>query len=234
MALPPDSGETFLREVDENLRRDRLQDFFKHYGKWVAVGVVLFLAAAGGYIYWENRQQKQSAEQSEQLHDAFNKIAGGQQNAAERELGNLEGADNDIVRVSATLADAAIALEKNDRPKAIAKFKAVAADDDLPQPYRDLATIRMTTLEFDTLKPEEVIARLEPMAKAGNPFFGSAGELTGLALLKQGKKAEAGKMFASIAADRDAPETIRTRAAQIAGTLGVDASASVAAIQQQD
>ena len=234
MALPPDSGETFLREVDENLRRDRLQDFFKDYGKWIAVGLVLFLAAAGGYIYWENRQQKQSAEQSEQLHDAFNKIAGGQQNAAERELGNLEAADNDIVRVSATLADAAIALEKNDRPKAIAKFKAVAADDDLPQPYRDLATIRMTTLEFDTLKPEEVIARLEPMAKAGNSFFGSAGELTGLALLKQGKKAEAGKMFASIAADRDAPETIRTRAAQIAGTLGVDASASVAAIQQQD
>ena len=72
------------------------------------------------------------------------------------------------------------------------------------------------------------------LAKAGQPFFGSAGELTGLALVKQGKKAEAGKIFAAIAADREAPETIRTRAAQIAGTLGVDASASVSAIQQQD
>jgi len=31
LALPPDSSETFLREVDENLRRDQFQDFFKSY-----------------------------------------------------------------------------------------------------------------------------------------------------------------------------------------------------------
>ena len=234
MALPPDSGETFLREVDENLRRDRLQDFFKTYGRWLAVGVVLFLAAAGGYIYWENRQQKASADQSEELHAAFQDLANGKQNAAEKRLTGLEDANNDIVRVSAVLADAAIALEKNDRPKAIAKFKQVAADDDLPQPYRDLATIRVTALEFDALKPEEVIARLQPLTKPGTPFFGSAGELTGLALLKQGKRGEAGKMFADIAADKQAPQTLRARAAQIAGTLGVDASASLPLIQQQD
>jgi hypothetical protein len=211
-----------------------MQDFFKTYGRWLAVGVVLFLAAAGGYIYWENRQQKASADQSEELQSAFNDIANGKQNAAEKTLTRLEDANNDIVRVSAVLADAAIALEKNDRPKAIAKFKQVAADDDLPQPYRDLATIRVTALEFDTLKPEEVIARLQPLTKPGTPFFGSAGELTGLALLKQGKKAEAGKMFADIAADKQAPQTLRARAAQIAGTLGVDASASLPLIQQQD
>lgn len=234
MALPPDSGETFLKEVDENLRRDRLQDFVKTYGRWLAVGLVVFLAAVGGYIYWESREREKAADQSEQLHSAFNNIANGQQNAAERTLTGLETADNDIVRVSAILAEAAIALDKNDRTKAAAKFKQVAADDDLPQAYRDLATIRLTALEFDSLKPEEVIARLEPMAKAGDPFFGSAGEMTGLALLKQNKRAEAGKMFAAVAADRQAPQTIRTRAAQIAGTLGVDASASVPSIEQQD
>jgi hypothetical protein len=90
----------------------------------------------------------------------------------------------------------------------------------------------VTALEFDALKPEQVIARLQPLAKAGNPWFGSAGELTAMAMLKQGKRQEAGRMFAAIAADTQAPETMRSRAVQIAGTLGVDASASMPALAQ--
>ena len=98
------------------------------------------------------------------------------------------------------------------RKDAIEEYRSVANDKDLAQPYRDLATIRLTSLEFDQIKPEEVIARMEPLAKAGNPWFGSAGELTAMAMLKQGKKSEAGRMFAAMAADNQAPNTIRSRA----------------------
>ena len=55
---------------------------------------------------------------------------------------------------------AAIAIEENNRKLAITKFQAVATDEDLPAPYRDLATIRQTAMEFDTLKPEQIIARM--------------------------------------------------------------------------
>jgi hypothetical protein len=57
--------------------------------------------------------------------------------------------------------------------------------------------------------------------------------MTAAALLKQGKKTEAGRMFAAIAADKEVPATIRSRAVQIAGTLGVDASASMPALITQ-
>jgi hypothetical protein len=42
----------------------------------------------------------------------------------------------------------------------------------LPEAYRNLGLIRATALEFDTIKPEEVIARLEPLTRPGNPWFG--------------------------------------------------------------
>jgi len=51
-------------------------------------------------------------------------------------------------------------------------------------------------------------------------------------MIKQGKKLEAGRLFAAVAADRQVPESIRARAVQIAGTLGVDASASLPAFAQ--
>jgi hypothetical protein len=232
LAVPTDSGETFLREVDENLRRDQLQDIARKYGKWIIAGVVLLLAATGGWIYWQDRQEKAAAEQSETLAQIYTDIGTGKLAAVPPRLDALVGQTSGALRASAMLTGAAVAVEQNDRPQAIAKFREITGDDDLPQAYRDLALVRSTTLEFDALRPEQVVARLEPLTKPGNPWFGSAGELTAMAFIKQGRKLEAGRLFAAIAADQQVPESIRARSVQIAGTLGVDASASMPAIAQ--
>ncbi|WP_345168722.1 tetratricopeptide repeat protein [Sphingomonas daechungensis] len=232
LAVPTDSNDTFLREVDENLRRDRLQDFFQKNAKWIALAVILFLAAAGGWIYWEQYQNKKAAEESEQLHAIFNDIAQNKRQTVPQRVEKLEKSGNDIVRATALFTSAALSLEKNDRTAAVAKYREIVNDKGLPDAYRDAGNIRLTALEFDTIKPDEVIARMAPLAKAGNPWFGSAGEMTALALLKQGKRAEAGRMFAAVAADTQVPGSIRARAVQVAGTLGVDASASMPPVQQ--
>jgi hypothetical protein len=51
--------------------------------------------------------------------------------------------------------------------------------------------------------------------------------MTAAALLKQGKKTEAGRLYAAIAKDKTVPDSIRARSVQIASTLGVDASAAM-------
>ena len=86
--------------------------------------------------------------------------------------------------------------------------------------------------EFDQIQPQEVVARLQPLAQPGNPWFGTAGEMTAMALIKQGKKNDAGHLFAAIAKDPSVPPSLRARSVQIAGTLGVDASAAIAAPAQ--
>ena len=232
MALTPDTGETFLREVDENLRRDQLRDMGKRYGPLIVGAIVLFLAAVGGWLYWQDRQARQAQQDSETLSAIYADIAAQNVATVPQRLKPLEDSSNDIVSATARLAQAAVALEKNDRQTALTQFKNVAADKGLPKPYRDLATVRATALEFDSLKPEQVIERLLPLTKAGEPWFGSAGELTAMAYLKQGQKAKAAKLFADIAADQEVPPTIRTRAVQVAGTLGVDATASLPTISQ--
>jgi hypothetical protein len=52
--------------------------------------------------------------------------------------------------------------------------------------------------------------------------------MTALALVKQGKRQEAGQLYAAIAKDQGVPQTIRARAIQVAGSLGVDASSALA------
>lgn len=237
MALTPDTpdapNEAFLREVDEDLRRDRMRDFGTRYGKWIIIAVVLFLAAIGGWLYWQNEQRERAATQSEELNAIYNDIGAGNAEAAQRRLQPLKEANNDVVRALALLTEAAIALESNNRNTAIANYRTVA-NGDFPEPYQNLALIRATTLEFDSLEPQAVIDRLEPLTNAGDPWFASAGELTAMAHLKAGRNAQAGRLFATIAADETAPESARSRAAQIAGTLGVDATASLANGNEQE
>ncbi|HUG46719.1 MAG TPA: tetratricopeptide repeat protein [Sphingomicrobium sp.] len=228
MALTPDSpNDSFLREVDENLRRDRMEGFAKTYGVWIAAAVVLFLAAVGGWLYWQDQQRQQSAERSEELIAIYNDIGTGNLEQASKRLQPLQDADNDMVRALGLLTEAAIALEGNDAPAALEKYRIIAADESIAEVYRNLGLIRATALEFDSIEPAQVISRLQPLAEPGNPWFGSAGELTAMAYLKQGQKERAGRLFAAIAEDRQVPDTIRSRAVQIAGTLGIDASAAL-------
>ena len=227
MALPTEPAETFVREVDENLRRDQLRDMARAYGKWVIGAVILFLVAVGAYLYWQHRQEKQAIANSEAMSAALDKVGAGDIKGGQADLVPLSDSSNDVTRATALLGRATLAVQLNDRKTASALYKQVAEDDGLPQPFRDLANVRGTMVDFDSMKPDDVIARLKPLVEPGKPFFGSAGELTAMAMLAKGDRAGAGQLFARIAADRQVPESIRNRAVQVAGSLGVDASASL-------
>jgi hypothetical protein len=222
LAQPPDITETFVREVDENLRRDRARDFGKKYAGWMIAAVVLFLAASGGWIYWQNYRAQQSELAVDQLAQIYTALGKGQVGTAPARLDVLSKDRSDAIRASALFGRAAVALQQNDTKLATAKFREIVADSSLPQAFRDLALIRQTALEFDALKPDQVIARLAPLAKADSPWFGSAGEMTAMALIKQGKTAQAAQLFAEIAKNKEVPDQVRARSVQMASSLGVD------------
>ena len=226
MAQPPDITETFVREVDENLRRDRLQDFVKEKGGWIAAAVILFLAASGGFIRYQQHEVKLAETHVEQLAQIYKDIGTGNTAKVPAQLDDLSKSSSKAVRATALFTSAALALEKNDAKSATATFRTIAEDKSLPQPYRDVALLRQTALEFDTLQPQQVIERLAPMAKPGNPWFGSAGEMTAMALIKQGQKPQAAQLFVAIAKNKSVPDSIRARSVQLAGSLGVDASSA--------
>lgn len=227
MAQPPDISETFVREVDENLRRDRLRDFFQENKGSLIAAVILFLAVSGGIIWYQQHRVQRAEGEVEQLAQIYKNIGTGNTSKVPQQLDDLSNAGSKGVRATALFTRAAFALQQNDTKAAIAIYKKVAEDSSLPQPYRDAALIRQTALEFDQLTPDQVITRMQPLTQAGNPWFGSAGEMTALAMIKQGKKQQAGQLFATIAKDKTVPQSIRDRSIQIAGSLGVDASAAL-------
>ncbi|HEU4877156.1 MAG TPA: tetratricopeptide repeat protein [Sphingomicrobium sp.] len=227
MALPPDTAESFVREVDENLRRDQMAARAKRFAGVAIAAVVLFLVAVAAYLYSQDRQRKQAETATEQLTLTLQDVGANKMAAAPAQLDALRQADSEGVTALAGLSRAALALQQGNRKLAAATYAEIAANEELAKPFRDLALVRGTALDYDTIKPDEVIARLQPLAVPGQPFFGSAGEMVGMALIAKGQKPAAAQLFAKMAADPAVPDTLRTRAVQVAGTLGFDASASL-------
>lgn len=214
--------QVFLREIDDALREDDAARLLRLYGKPVAAGVVLVLAGLAGWMVWNNHVDSVKGAKGEQLTIALDQAEAGRYDTAQTNLKALQASGAAGYAPLAGLVQGGIALDRHKPADAAKAFDAVAADAGAPQAWRDLATVRSVAATFDTAPPQQVIDRLKPLAVPGNPWFGSAGELVAVALLKQGHPDKAGAMFAAIAREADAPQSLRGRARQMALQLGAD------------
>ena len=214
--------DVFLREVDDAVRQDQMAEAAKNYGKSIGAAVVAGLALLAGYLWYDSHKASVSDAQAEQFTTALDQVEAGQVDGGKAKAASLMTEGNAGYKAATQLLDAGIAMQQGKADDAAKGFAAVSADTTAPQPYRDLATVRLVALRFDAMKPEAVIAQLKPLAVPGNAFFPSAGELVGLAYMKQGHNDLAGPLFATIAKQKDAPDSLRSRVRQLAGLLGVD------------
>lgn len=225
MALPPGTtDEAFLREVDEEYRREQATQIFRRYGRLIIGAVVLGLIALGGWLYWQHHQVSKAGTQGEAYDAAMRAAEQGQADKAIPELDKVAAQGGEGYTAMARIAQGNLLLQKNDAKGAAAKFAEVANNAKFEQPYRDLALVRQTVAEYDSLKPQVVIDRLKGLTNPNSPWLGTAGELVAAAYLKAGNRAEAGRLYGQIAQGGEkVPESIRQRAVQLAGVLGVDA-----------
>ena len=222
MALPPeaDPGEAFIREVDEEFRRDQLANFWTRYGRWLLIALGIFLLAFAGWLYWREEQKRAAGDFGAELLQATDALEASNLDRANPIVAKAVVAPQPGYEAVGRLTQAAIAVREGKTAEAANLYGAIAADSGIAEPFRELATIRQLMLQFDTLPNATLIARLQPLAKAGSPWFGSAGEMLAVAHMRAGNPELAAPIFAAIAKDTSVPPTIRARTGQMASMLG--------------
>lgn len=222
---PQDTDIAFLREVDEGVRRDQVATLWQRYGIAAVVLVVLLLAVLGGWLWWQEEQKQAAAKAGEDFIQALSKLEVGDTAGAKPVIARLAEDGGKGLRPLATMMQASMAVGAGDNATAIKQLDGVAADASQPQPLRDAALLKSLRLQYDTLPPATIVARLKDFSVPGNPWFGIAGEMTALAHMKAGAPDKARPLLVAIVRDQTLAGSQRNRAAQLAISLGVEPQA---------
>ncbi len=224
MALPPGNPDTFMREVDDAVRADRLQDFASRFGKPIIALVIAGLIALAGWLYWQSRSHDSTGDLGTSLTSAMESMGQNRPKAAATAAEALTKSDSPTYRALALMLQGNAAAAQGNLPGAAAKFSVVAADPAIDQSLRDAALLRQMLAEFETIEPATLIARLRHLVATPGPAFASAAELTALAELKRGNDRAAALLYKRIVDADDVADSLNERAVQMAAVLGADAA----------
>jgi len=206
------SDDSFIREVNEELRQDQMKALGRRYGPiaiGVAVLVVLGTAAWVAYDHWSTSRANASGDRFAQALE----LAGeGNSQEALKILEELESSGSGAYPILARLRAATTLAESGDTDGAIARFDEVANDSSVPEAIRDMARLRAALLLVDHGSYADVAARVEALSADTNPMRHIAREAMALAAWKEGNRDNALSLFGQIADDEQAPAGARQRA----------------------
>lgn len=219
----------FIREVDEDYRRDRALEFWKSYGWMILLAAGLTILAVAGYTYYQNAQQQELEAQATSFIRAEQLLANDRNAEAVSELEAMLATDlSPGYSALAQLRLAQLKQQSGDRGAAITMYEDISKDASVPKTFRDLAIVTATSLKIDRLTSDDVITRLSGLT-LGSDFKYTASELIGVSLLREGKKADALPYFRQLRQAQDAPQTIRARAQTLLNALDDEALPDVSA-----
>ena len=106
MASTPPKEEAFLREVDEELRREQIQTMWKRYGRYGLGALLLLLAAFAAFLFWRAQTLKNAEAHGEAMSAAIADVQAGRKTDAGKKLDTLVGEGGAGYRVAALFATA--------------------------------------------------------------------------------------------------------------------------------
>lgn len=209
------NSDSFIHEVSEEVRRDRLYATLRRYG-WILVAVVLVIvggAAANEFL--KSRHASQAEGAGNALRVAF----------AESDPATRAGLFGDVAKdaphaIVARLGEAGALMAAGQQDKAAAVLLALADDSSVPPVYRQLASLERVMLLGKTMDPSERAATLETLAAPDAPYRPLALEQRALMHLDQGDKPGAIEDLNAVIADAGATEALRARARQLVIAAG--------------
>ncbi len=209
--------DSFIDEVTEEVRRDRLFRAFGRYG-WIALLVVLVIVGGAAYREWQQSRTQAAAEaRGDAILAALE--AGSPEASADAVAAIAEGESPDLAAVIAMLA-AGQATPDVGRDAARQRLDAVASMDGVDPVYRDLAVLKSMALAGDDLPAADRIARLEPLTAPGAPYRVLALEQLAYAQVQDGDTDAAIEVLRGLTEDAEAPQGLRQRASRMIVALG--------------
>ena len=208
--------DSFIEEVNEEVRRDRLYGYLRRYG-WIAILAVILIV---GGAAWSEYRKAQTRAQAEALGDAM--LSALAENDSTNRVTALAAIEPGAPSSAAVLRlmTAAEQSDAGDTAASIETLNEVALDGELPEIYRQIAQFKSLTLQGDTTPVADRRQALEAMAQPGNVLRLLATEQLALIDIDEGDADAAIARYQAIISDAETTSDLQQRARQVIVALG--------------
>lgn len=206
-------NDSFIDEVTDELRRDRLFGLFRRYG-WIAV--VVILATVGGAI-WREVSLSRQATKAQSWGDAVIAAEASGDPAAMTNVDPLGSADR---KALAALLAADEWIAAGTVESAVEPLKSVAVDNSVNPVLQELAQLKRVMLQDVAMDPTERDQILMHLSRAGAPFELLALEQKAVALIGAGRGEDAVTLIRQIQEKPGVSQALRRRLAEMMIVLG--------------
>jgi hypothetical protein len=199
-----------FHEVDEEVRRERLQKLWDRYSIHFIALAVLIVAGIGawrGYEYW---LANKAAAAGAAFESAVSLSEQGKHSEAEAAFAKVVTEAPDGYRLLSRFR-AAAALAQVKPADAVKAYDDLAADGSLGATWQDLAALRAGMLLVDNAQLSDMRRRLDPLAEPGRAFRHTARELLALSAWRSHDVTAARRYIDMIATDAETPAGTRAR-----------------------
>lgn len=201
----------FMREVDEEYRRERTMRFLSRYQILIAVVIIAVIVGAGVWRFLVDRRVAAAEADNSRFAAADKEAHSG--SAAEARRGFLALTSEGVAGypLLAGMRDAE-ELAASDPEGAAKRFDVIASGEGESQAMRDAARYRGALLRADREDPKRFEEQYGRFALDGFAFHAGMRELLALAALKNGDSTAAQRYLGEIVIDGTAPSALRNRA----------------------
>ncbi len=210
-------SDSFIEEVSEEVRRDKLFKLFRKYG-WVLVLVVVAIVGGTAYNEWIKAKRETQARLNGDLMQAA---------AAAGDTARLEAiiSSDTPLAVVALFEKANLLLEAGDPVAAVAALRAITTNLEAPAVYTDLAWLKIVMLDGANMPESERNGAYERLTAPGAPYRLLAQEQRAMQYVRDGDSDAALAALSAILEDPGVTPALRNRAQQLMVALGGDAGA---------
>ena len=203
-----------FREVEEDVRKERLEKLWKQYGDYIIAGVAVLVVGIAGYKVWQHYEQQQQMKASAAYTAAVTLAEGGNVAQAAQAFAKIVHDAPRGYAAAAKLSEADALLASGRAADAVALYKSIAAKDRTE--LGDLARMRAAWAQADTASRADLQSLLAPLNDGKSSWRFMANEILAYADYRDGAMKQALAEYGTLAAQQDAPSTLRQRAIAMA------------------
>jgi hypothetical protein len=199
-----------FQEVEEDVRRERLEKWWKKYGDYIIAGVSVIVIGVAGWKLWQHYEEQQRLKASSEFLSAIQISGAGQSDLAAQAYAQIAKKAPSGYALVAQLAQADELQASGKTGEAVALYMKLAAKEN--SGLGDVARIRAAWAQADTLSTPELRTLLAPLNDGKSAWRFMAQEILAYRDFRDGKTKEALKDFQNLASATDAPSSIHLRA----------------------